>query len=84
MNCSDCPPAGYPTDKTRCDECPLKGQMSVWLVSPKATVRVLVDGKGIIREAAPLVRVFSGQPFRNLTAWMGRKFGHIEAEVTWL
>lgn len=20
--CSDCPPAGYPTDKTRCDECP--------------------------------------------------------------
>jgi hypothetical protein len=20
--CSDCPPFGYPTDKTRCDECP--------------------------------------------------------------
>jgi len=20
--CSDCPPVGYPTDKTRCDECP--------------------------------------------------------------
>jgi hypothetical protein len=20
--CSDCPPAGYPTDKTRCAECP--------------------------------------------------------------
>ncbi len=22
MNCSDCPPVGYPTDKTRCNECP--------------------------------------------------------------
>lgn len=22
MNCTDCPPAGYPTDKTRCDSCP--------------------------------------------------------------
>jgi hypothetical protein len=22
--CSDCPPAGYPTSKTRCDACPLK------------------------------------------------------------
>ena len=20
--CDDCPPAGYPTDKTRCEECP--------------------------------------------------------------
>jgi RecJ-like exonuclease len=20
--CSDCPPVGYPTDKTRCSECP--------------------------------------------------------------
>lgn len=24
--CSDCPPAGYPTDKTRCDECPRMAQ----------------------------------------------------------
>lgn len=24
--CSDCPPAGYPTDKTRCDECPRRAQ----------------------------------------------------------
>ncbi len=23
-HCSDCPPNGYPTDKTRCDECPRK------------------------------------------------------------
>lgn len=22
--CSDCPPVGYPTDSTRCDECPRK------------------------------------------------------------
>lgn len=22
--CSDCPPEGYPTDKTRCSECPRK------------------------------------------------------------
>ena len=24
-NCEDCPPAGYPTDKTRCAPCPLRG-----------------------------------------------------------
>ena len=24
--CSDCPPAEYPTDKTRCDECPRRAQ----------------------------------------------------------
>ncbi len=24
MNCSDCPPAGYPTDETRCVPCPLR------------------------------------------------------------
>ena len=24
--CSDCPPVGYPTDKTRCDECPRRAQ----------------------------------------------------------
>lgn len=23
--CSDCPPVGYPTDRTRCDECPWHG-----------------------------------------------------------
>ena len=22
LACSECPPLGYPTDKTRCDECP--------------------------------------------------------------
>ena len=22
MLCSDCPPVGYPTDKTRCSDCP--------------------------------------------------------------
>lgn len=25
--CSECPPAGYPTDKTRCDACPLAGKL---------------------------------------------------------
>lgn len=24
--CDDCPPVGYPTDKTRCDECPRRSQ----------------------------------------------------------
>ena len=23
--CSDCPPVGYPTDRTRCEECPRRG-----------------------------------------------------------
>jgi hypothetical protein len=23
-NCSDCPPSGYPTNKTRCTDCPLR------------------------------------------------------------
>jgi hypothetical protein len=27
-SCSDCPPAGYPTDKTRCDSCPLREVMA--------------------------------------------------------
>ena len=25
MLCSDCPPVGYPTDCTRCEECPRRG-----------------------------------------------------------
>lgn len=25
MPCSDCPPVGYPTDRTRCEECPRRG-----------------------------------------------------------
>jgi hypothetical protein len=25
--CYDCPPVGYPTDKTRCDECPRRAEI---------------------------------------------------------
>jgi hypothetical protein len=28
LDCSDCPPMGYPTDKTRCAECPMASAMS--------------------------------------------------------
>jgi hypothetical protein len=28
MLCSDCPPIGYPTDKTRCTPCPRRAQVS--------------------------------------------------------
>ena len=26
--CSDCPPSGYPTDRTRCAECPRKATLA--------------------------------------------------------
>ena len=32
-------------------------------------MRVAVDERGVIREAAPLVRRFLGQPLDNLTRW---------------
>lgn len=46
--CSDCPPVGYPTDKTRCAECPrhtpsaaaLLEQLERW---PKSHALSLID-----------------------------------------
>lgn len=44
--------------------------MKAWWVScERFTVRVATDERGVIREAAPLVRRFVGQPFGNLTRW---------------
>ena len=48
---------------------------SFWLVSPKATVRVVTDAAGRITEAAPLVRKFLGQPLENLQYWMHSRMG---------
>jgi len=43
-----------------------------WLSSPRMTVRVRVRGK-IIIDAAPVVRVFIGQPLPNLVQWLQRQ-----------
>lgn len=53
-----------------------------WLVGRKATVRVLVRN-GIVVEAAPLVRVFVGQPFWKLRDWFYRRFSPVTMECEW-
>ena len=50
-----------------------------WLVGRRATVRVLVQD-GVVTEAAPLVRRFTGQPLVNLLGWFDRTFGPFELE----
>lgn len=44
--------------------------------SPKFTVRVDVDERGIVTGGAPVIRRFFGQPFENLKRWA--KFDRIE------
>ena len=34
--CSDCPPGGYPTDETRCLECPLLAQAKNGIIEAEA------------------------------------------------
>ena len=53
-----------------------------WLVSRKATVRVIVRD-GIVIEAAPLVRVFVGQPYWKLRDWFYRRFKPVAIECEW-
>lgn len=43
--------------------------MTRWVVTREWTVRVTVDERGVIVDAAPLVRKFRGQPFSNLLRW---------------
>jgi hypothetical protein len=38
--CSDCPPIGYPTDKTRCDECPRREPDRAWFQRVAVLARV--------------------------------------------
>jgi len=50
-----------------------------WITCPKFTVQVDVV-KGKIVTAAPLVRVFIGQPLDNLLKW-ARSFGLTETRL---
>jgi Lar family restriction alleviation protein len=38
--CDDCPPVGYPTDKTRCDPCPRKACDHDWQIWPETDGQV--------------------------------------------
>ena len=53
-----------------------------WLVSRKATVRVITEDHRIV-EAAPLVQRFKGQHIQNLFAWFRRTFGEFTLECEW-
>lgn len=46
-----------------------------WLSSLRMTVGVGIDARDIVRDGAPIVRRFIGQPSRNLGAWMRRQGG---------
>jgi len=46
-----------------------------WLSNASMTVRVVVNERGTVVDAAPVVRKFVGQPLRNLTVWMNRRPG---------
>jgi hypothetical protein len=48
--------------------------MNLQVTCKKFTVGVEVDRSGVIRDAAPVVRKFIGQPLDNLVRWF-RKFG---------
>ena len=43
-----------------------------WLTNASMTVRVTVNERGIVVDAAPVVRRFTGQPFRSLCVWMNK------------
>lgn len=46
-----------------------------WISSLRMTVGVTVNNAGVIVDAAPVVRKFIGQPFKNLTRWMEQQGG---------
>lgn len=46
-----------------------------WLSTPLMTVAVATDEALIVREAPPIVRMFIGQPSRNLGSWMRKQGG---------
>lgn len=41
-----------------------------YLSSPRMTIYVVTDLKGVIMQAAPIARRFVGQPLSNLRRWM--------------
>lgn len=52
-----------------------------WLSTHRMTVRVAVDDAGIVREAAPIVRKFLGQPSKALGAWLRKQGGFQAAKI---
>ena len=53
-----------------------------WLSSPKMTVGVTTDERGIIIAAAPILRTFVGQPIEHLRRWMqGHGPGYREVDM---
>ena len=54
----------------------MDGRYNVWWLSnDKFTVRVVVNERGTVVDAADVVWKFVGQPLRNLTVWMNRRPG---------
>ena len=54
----------------------------LWLSSHKMTFRATVDNRGIVVEAAPIARVFVGQPLENLIGWMKQQGGFASAVLS--
>lgn len=48
---------------------------SFWFSTERMTVEVVVDTKGVVVEAAPVVRTFVGQRVRNLADWLRKQPG---------
>jgi len=46
-----------------------------WISCRRFTVAVRTDERGVIVWAAPIVRVFIGQPLENLLGWARRQGG---------
>jgi hypothetical protein len=51
-----------------------------WLSTDRMTIWVLEDG-GIIEDAAPIVRRFTGQHISNLRAWLRKQGGFKEKQL---
>lgn len=50
--------------------------MKAWYLStPRMTVLVEVNRQKVVTDAAPIVRVFIGQPLANLVRWMKKQGG---------
>ena len=54
--------------------------ISYWLSTESMTVEVLVEN-GIVKEAAPIVQRFKGQPLFNLINWMKKQKGFRYCEL---
>jgi len=57
------------------------GTQELWLSSLRMTVWVRVDTHGVVRDAAPVVGKFVGQPVENLKRWLKRHGGYREVTL---